>query len=323
MSRTPAQFVVDRLRQAGEVEKASDSDLLDVFLGQRNESAFAELVRRHGPMVWGVCWRMLSRRVDAEDCYQATFLVLLRKAHTVRPRARVGAWLHGVAYHTALKARHLAAKRGHMELQVERLPEPISKADTNADLRQVLDRGLSELPEKYRTPIVLCELEGRTLKEVALELGCPLGTLAGRLARGRDLLARRLVKHGAPAGAVAIAVCLSSDTSSTPLPASSGARMAATIGGAPRLAALGLSASPPSSSARRINPGFITLLMKDQSSSRKGASGREITMTTLLNCLSSGKARWKICWPLRVGASCGRKPNSRSWATFSQGGAVQ
>ncbi len=159
-------------------------------------------------MVGGVCWRMLSGRAEAEDCYQATFLVLLRKADAVRPRARVGAWLHGVAYHTALKARHLAARRGHMERQVERLPEPIPKLDANADLRQLLDRGLNELPEKYRIPIVLCELEGRTLKEAALELGCPLGTLAGRLARGRDLLARRLARYGPAVSGVSLAAVL-------------------------------------------------------------------------------------------------------------------
>src|SRR5205814_1717240 len=101
------QHVMDRLRQAVAFEQTSDAHLLDVFVRERCESSFAELVRRHGPMVWGVCCRLLSRPQDAEDCYQAAFLVLVRKADTVRPRSRVGAWLHGVAYHTALKARHL------------------------------------------------------------------------------------------------------------------------------------------------------------------------------------------------------------------------
>src|ERR1700682_3638568 len=111
MLQTRVQHVVDRLRRTAEFGEAPDSALLEAFVGARCETAFAELVRRHGPMVWGVCWRLLSSRQDAEDCYQATFLVLVRKARTVRPRARVGAWLHGVAYTTALKARHLAGKR--------------------------------------------------------------------------------------------------------------------------------------------------------------------------------------------------------------------
>src|SRR5262245_52295621 len=124
MLQTPVQQVVDRLRQAVAVEQTADAELLDAFVSERSESAFTELVRRHGPMVWGVCGRMLGNRLDAEDCYQATFLVLVRKAHTVRPRGRIGAWLHGVAYHIALKARHLAARRAVVERQTECLPEP-------------------------------------------------------------------------------------------------------------------------------------------------------------------------------------------------------
>jgi RNA polymerase sigma factor (sigma-70 family) len=214
MSQTAIQDVVERLRQAVEVEQTPDGLLLDAFVRARSEAAFAELVRRHGPMVWGVCWRLLSSRQDAEDCYQATFLVLVRKARSVWPRSRVGAWLHGVAYHTALKARLVAARRWRMEQQAERLPESASKPDPTADLRQLLDCGLNELPDKYRIPIVLCELEGRALKDVAEQLGSPIGTVAGWLARGRDLLARRLAKHGL--SAVAIAALLAEKASAAP-----------------------------------------------------------------------------------------------------------
>src|SRR6266542_2631423 len=134
MSETAMREMVDRLRQAVEVEQTPDGVLLDAFVGARSEAAFAELVRRHGPMVWGVCWRLLASLQDAEDCYQATFLVLIRKARSVRPRSQVGAWLHGVAYHTALKARHVAAQRGRREHQVDRLPEAASRSDSTADL---------------------------------------------------------------------------------------------------------------------------------------------------------------------------------------------
>jgi RNA polymerase sigma factor (sigma-70 family) len=218
MPRTPIQSVIDRLRLSVAPEQTSDGILLDAFVRERCESSFAELVRRHGPMVWGVCCRLLPHRQDAEDCYQATFLVLVRKAHTVRPRSRIGAWLHGVAYHTALKARHLAAKRGHMEQQHPRLPEPVPQAATTTDLRQLVDRGLNELPEKYRTALILCALEGRAIKDVASELGCPMGTLAGWLARGRELLARRLAKHGVPAATAGLTAFLVEHASSAPPP---------------------------------------------------------------------------------------------------------
>src|SRR5262245_24455077 len=203
MTRATMQQVVSQIRHAVETSDVPDGALLDAFVGERSETAFTQLVARHGPMVWGVCWRLSSNVQDAEDCYQATFLVLIRKADTVQPRSRVGAWLHGVAYHTALRARHLAAKRGRVERLVATQPETIAKPDLNVELRQWLDRGLSELPDKYRIAIVLCELEGRTIKDAAQELDRPIGTVAGWLARGRELLARRLVKHGLPAAAMA------------------------------------------------------------------------------------------------------------------------
>lgn len=204
MVSTPLEHLVESLRQVVS-EPASDAELLSTFVAARSELAFAEMVRRHGPMVWGVCRRIVRHQQDAEDCYQATFLVLIRKADTVLPRARLGAWLYGVAYHTALKARQIAARRGRMELQMETLPEPAVRSEKNTEWKQMLDRGLCELPEKYRLAIVLCDLEGRALKDVARELGCPIGTLSGWLTRGRDLLARRLAKHRAALSVGALA----------------------------------------------------------------------------------------------------------------------
>src|SRR5947208_13268672 len=122
----------------------SDGQLLERFIHRREEAAFETLVRRHGPMVLGVCRRVLGNAHDADDAFQATFLVLVRKAASVVPRERVGNWLYGVAYHTALKARGMAARRGTRERQVAELPEPEAAApDPSGDLRPLLDQELS------------------------------------------------------------------------------------------------------------------------------------------------------------------------------------
>jgi RNA polymerase sigma factor (sigma-70 family) len=174
----------------------SDGELLSRYVADRDAEAFAALVRRHGPMVRGVCRRILRNDHDAEDAFQATFLVLVRKAKTIKPRAVVGNWLYGVAYHTAVRARAIAAKRRGREIDATQGPEPSVAADNRefADILPLLDRKLNALPDKYRAPIVLCDLEGRTRKEAAQQLGWPEGTVAGRLARGRAILARRLGK---------------------------------------------------------------------------------------------------------------------------------
>lgn len=172
----------------------SDGALLARYLADRDADAFAALVRRHGPMVRGVCQRILRHDHDAEDAFQATFLVLVRKANTIKPKDVVGNWLYGVAYHTAVRARALAAKRRGRESNSAELVEPVAANDNQelSDILPLLDKKLSALPYKYRAPIVLCDLEGKTRKEAALQLGWPEGTVAGRLARGRAILARRL-----------------------------------------------------------------------------------------------------------------------------------
>ena len=147
-------------------------------------------------MVLGVCRRVLANAHDAEDAFQATFLVLVRKAGSIRPRDRVGAWLHGVAYRTSLQARIAAAVRRDRE---RRTAQPEAGEDESfKDLSLELDQELSRLPEKYRAPVVLCELEGKTHQEAARQLGWPVGTVSGRLSRARALLRRRLARH-APA----------------------------------------------------------------------------------------------------------------------------
>src|SRR5262249_48577907 len=157
----------------------------------REETAFAALVRRHGPMVWGVCRRVLPSYHDAEDAFQATFLVLVRKAASVMPREKVANWLYGVAYQTALKAPAVAARRGARERQLTPFPEPaLPEPERRPELGPLLDQELTRLPDLYRVPVVLCDLEGLTYREAARQLGCPEGTLAARLARARALLAK-------------------------------------------------------------------------------------------------------------------------------------
>jgi RNA polymerase sigma-70 factor (ECF subfamily) len=184
--------VIGHLRRAvlPGADDVTDGRLLDEFRARRDESAFTALLRRHGPMVLGVCRRVLRQQQDAEDAFQATFLVLARKAASIRTQA-VGNWLYGVAYRTAMKAKTMTAKRRVKELQAGLRPRPDAAEDWQ-ELLPLLDRELSRLPERYRAPVVLCELEGKSRKEAAAQLGLPEGTLSSRLARGRALLARRL-----------------------------------------------------------------------------------------------------------------------------------
>jgi RNA polymerase sigma-70 factor (ECF subfamily) len=185
---------------------ATDGQLLERFVARRDEAAFEALLRRHGPMVFGVCRRILGNCHDADDAFQATFLVLVRRGDAVRPREMVGAWLHGVAYRTALEARAKRARRRAREKQVvEMSAVGVDTDEVWRELRAVLDQELQRLPDKYRAAVVFCDLEGRPRKEVARQLNVPEGTLSSRLATARKLLGRRLSRRGTdlPAGCVA------------------------------------------------------------------------------------------------------------------------
>jgi RNA polymerase sigma factor (sigma-70 family) len=199
----------------------TDEQLLEDFIRRRDSAALGVLVQRHGAMVWGVCRRVLGNYHDAEDAFQATFLVLVRKAASIVPRKMVANWLHGVAHQTARKARATAAKRRERESQLTPLPEPAgAEQDLWDDLRCLLDQELSQLPEKYRLPIVLCDLEGKTRKEAAGQLAVPEGTVAGRLARARALLAKRLAGRGLVLSGGSLAALLSQQAASAGVPAS-------------------------------------------------------------------------------------------------------
>jgi RNA polymerase sigma factor (sigma-70 family) len=198
----------------------SDGQLLERFIERRDEAAAAALVRRHGPMVWGVCRRVLRNAHDAEDAFQATFLVLVRRAASILPREMVGNWLYGVAHQTALKARAMTAKRRTREREVTAMPEPkVQPQDPWDDLQALLDQELSRLPDKYRAAIVLCDLEGKTRKEAAQQLGVPEGTLAARLVRARTMLRGRLARHGLAVSGGALATMLLRNEATAGVPA--------------------------------------------------------------------------------------------------------
>lgn len=192
----------------------TDGQLLDAHVRSREDTAFAALVHRHGPMVWGVCRRVLGNEGDAEDAFQATFLVLIRKAASVVPREQIANWLYGVARQTAVKARAMAVKRKTREKQVQDMPEPaVAEQGSLEEMLTLLDRELSRLPDKYRTAIVLCDLEGKSYKETARQLACPEGTLAARLTRGRAMLAKRLARQGQVVTGGALGTVLSQSAS--------------------------------------------------------------------------------------------------------------
>jgi RNA polymerase sigma factor (sigma-70 family) len=216
---------------------AGDGQLLARFVAARDEAAFAELVRRHGPLVYGVCRRVLGHAQDAEDAFQAAFLVLVRKAGSVLKRGSVGSWLYGVAYRTALEARGVNARRRARERQTENVPHPAVGPDEPQDWRPLLDRELSRLPEKHRAAVVLCDLEGRPRKEAARRLGVPEGTLSSRLAAARRMLAARLARSGLALSAGALAAALSAEAARAAVPA-------ALTSAAVRAAAGGLAAAP-------------------------------------------------------------------------------
>jgi RNA polymerase sigma factor (sigma-70 family) len=186
--------------------KASDGELLERFVVQRDEEAFANLVHRYGSLVLGVCQRVLGDTHQAEDAFQATFLVLVRRAGSLDGRGPLGNWLYAVAYRTATKARMTAARRRARERQaMDSTSEPYTVDDKAwDDMRPILDEELSRLPGKYRAPLVLCYLEGKTQQQAAQELGWPSGSMSRRMNRARQLLRDRLEKRGV-ATAVGIA----------------------------------------------------------------------------------------------------------------------
>jgi RNA polymerase sigma factor (sigma-70 family) len=226
----------------------SDAVLLGRYLHQRDEAAFAELVARYGPMVLRACRRVLADPDDAEDAFQATFLVLARKAACVRPPGALAAFLHEVARRVALKARAARLRRQQRELPSPAAEPPDPRSDPLAELSArellaVLDEEVGRLPEVYRLPVLLCCVEGRTQEEAARQLGWSPGSLRGRLVRGRARLHARLVRRGLTlsAGLLALEVARGKSTAGSSRLVDSVLRLVRTSGAAevsPRALAL-------------------------------------------------------------------------------------
>jgi cobalt-zinc-cadmium efflux system membrane fusion protein len=193
-----------------------DRELLERFLTQQDEVAFATLVQRHGPLVLGVCRRVLHHTQDAEDAFQATFLVLVRKAGSIIRRESLGSWLYGVASRIALKARSRAARRRARETELRDLPAfGPPRGLVRNDFEPALDEEVNRLPDKYRVPLVLCYLEGKTTAEAARQIGCRRGTVLSRLARARERLRLRLTHRGFALPATLSAIGLAPSAAST------------------------------------------------------------------------------------------------------------
>jgi RNA polymerase sigma factor (sigma-70 family) len=224
MATSPISEVISHLRRSVLVREGAgltDDQLLEDYLSRHEPAALEVLVRRHAAMVWGVCRRVLGDHHDAEDAFQATFLVLVRKAASLASPELLANWLYGVAHQTALKARATVAKRKARERQVTKMPEPVAtQQDLWNDLQPLLDQELSRLPDKYRVAIVLCDLEGKTRKEAARQLGVPESTVAARLSRGRVMLAKRLARHGLAVSGGALGVMLAQNVASAGVPTS-------------------------------------------------------------------------------------------------------
>src|SRR6478735_2894333 len=175
----------------------SDVQLLSRFFRDKEDAAFSLLVERHGPLVLGVCRRVLRDANDAEDAFQATFLCLVHKGANLRDPARLSSWLYGVAQRTACKLRSKAAFRTKSERQAGQMQAESDQSDsTLEELQAVLDEEIKRLPEKYALPLVLCYFEGKTNAQAAAQLGWPEGSISRRLSRARELLKSRLSKRG-------------------------------------------------------------------------------------------------------------------------------
>jgi RNA polymerase sigma factor (sigma-70 family) len=219
MADTQLGSVLRHLRKlAGSpVRELTDRELLERFAARHEEAAFTALVRRHGQLVWGVCRHVLHHDQDAEDAMQATFLVLARRAGTVRKAEALSSWLHGVAYRVAMTAKRSAARRRAQEIKGMR--KTSQEAPTGLlwqDVQAILDEEVQRLPESQRAPVVLCLLEGRSRAEAAQELGVKEGTVSSRLARARRRLQQRLARRGVTLSGILLAAGLTKPAAAVP-----------------------------------------------------------------------------------------------------------
>jgi RNA polymerase sigma factor (sigma-70 family) len=287
MATSPLSQVLQQFRRVAVLrdgEGMSDGQLLESFLARRDTAALDTLVRRHSAMAWGVCRRILHNHHDAEDAFQATFLVLVRRGESIVPREMVASWLYGVAHRIALKARAISARRRCRERPVIDMPAPEIAPDTWADLQPLLDVELARLPDKYRGPVVLCDLEGRTRKQAARQLGWPEGTVAGRLARARKLLAAALARRGVRLSCAALAAEMALHAASTAAPAT---LVESTVRVATLLTTGAATAGAISSHALALSEGMIRTMMLSKS--------KTVVTALLIAFLTLGGAA--VGWP--------------------------
>jgi RNA polymerase sigma factor (sigma-70 family) len=199
---------VGQLFRSGTNTGLSEGQLLDRFVSNRDDSAFEAIVARHGPMVMGVCRGLLRDSNDVDDAFQATFLVLVKKAGSLRQRDLLGNWLYGVAHRVATRARHQSHRRSQMESIADEPMAAVDEASMLIDIRPLIHDELNRLPATYRAAVVLCLLQGQTHEAAAQQLGWPLGTVKGRLARAKDLLRSRLVRRGLTVAPAALLTAL-------------------------------------------------------------------------------------------------------------------
>jgi RNA polymerase sigma factor (sigma-70 family) len=210
---------IQKLVAGHTTQEWTDRQLLDDFSAHRDETAFAALVARHGPMVLRVCRRVLNHEQDAEDAFQATFLVLARNTASIRKREALADWLHGVAYRTAMKVKRSAARRRTHEGQLKALAPKPAGGPTWEDVQAVLDEEIQRLPEPFRRAFVLCVLEGKSGPEAAAVLGCKEGTVSSRLTRARKQLQQRLAGRGIKLSALLAALALAEGSGKAAVPA--------------------------------------------------------------------------------------------------------
>jgi RNA polymerase sigma factor (sigma-70 family) len=212
------QQYIRRLVVNGAMTDWTDGQLLRTLATPQREVAFALLLRRHGPMVWGLCRRLLVNWHDAEDAFQATFLILSRRAACIRKRESLASWLYGVAWRVATRAKIVACRRQAREREVSFRIETTSLDESRPEWPPLLHEELNRLPEKYRAPLVLCYLQGKTHATAARELGCPSGSMSNRLARGRELLRQRLTRRGLTLAAGLVSTAAVQNAGATAVP---------------------------------------------------------------------------------------------------------
>src|SRR5262245_46069024 len=204
-----------------ETRRLIDRELLHLYLDDRSQDAFAELLRRHQRMVWTVCRGALPCREDAEDAFQATFVVLARKSGSIRKHDSLASWLHGVAHRVALRARRDVARRQARDRQASAMAQTTQRVSekTWSDVQAALNAEVERLPAKFKAPFVLCHLEGKSMAEAAEQLGWKAGTVSGRLAQARKLLEKGLARHGLSLAAVLMTAAIAHDAASAAIPA--------------------------------------------------------------------------------------------------------